>query len=315
MWSPDELDIQIIKAMASPSAFQWDPRITYAQVAKGLAVDEETVRKRLRHMNEVGFLQGWQLILNPILLGRMAAIVELHVGDPESKTEVIPRLSLLEGVTLIDDFYGSELAIHLLYENEEALTRQVQLIASLCGCPTPLWWRLGFPPCELTPTKTDWRIIQTLLPNARAKLSDVARDLQLSTRTVKRRMKRLVNGNAFYLDPLLDLEKIVGVRCRFWITCKTSEKQAVDTKVLSGLKRILSTHTAPQEYSLFVAHCVNAAEVQEISNWLGKLDGVKEVRANMEVEHIHVRGWLAEEIERRVLTPASRPSHSFRRKT
>ena len=305
MWSPDDLDIQIIKAMASPSSFQWDPRISYAHVAKGLAIDEETVRNRLRRMNEAGFLKGWQLILNPILLGREAASVELRVGNSESKTDVIPRLSLVEGVTLIDDFYGSELAVHLLYDSERTLTRQIQLIASLCGCPAPAWWKLGFPPCELTPTKTDWRIIQTLITNARGKLSDVAHSLQLSNRTVKRRMQRLVEGNAFYLDPILNVGKVGGVRCRFWIVCETDKKRAIDSKVLSGLKRIISTHTAPQEYSLFVVHCANAGEVQEISQWLKEQDGVKEVRSNIEVEHIRVLGWLAGEIEKRSSTPAS----------
>lgn len=305
MWSPDDLDIRIIKAMASPSSFQWDPRISYARVAKGLGIDEETVRNRLRRMNDAGFLEGWQLILNPILLGRMAAIVELRVSDSESKTEAISRLRLLEGVTLINDFYGNELAVQVLYENEGTLTREVQLIASLCGCPTPVWWRLGFPRCELRPTKTDWRVIQALLTNARGRLSDVAQSLQLSNRTVKRRMQHLIDGNAFYLDPILNVAKVGGVRCRFWITCETSKKRAADAEVLSGLKRIISTHTAPQEYSLFVVHCANAGEVQEISQWLRKLDGVKEVRSNIEVEHIRVLGWLTGEIEKRSSMPAS----------
>ena len=144
MWTPDDLDIRIIRALASPSSFQWDVRISYALVAAGLEVDAETVRNRLRHMNDVRFLRGWQLILNPGLLGREAAIVELRVGDSESKPEVISRLKMLEGVMLIDDFYGKELAVTTLYENPAALERQVHLFASLCGSPTPASWRLGF---------------------------------------------------------------------------------------------------------------------------------------------------------------------------
>jgi len=304
MWSPDDLDIRIIKAMTSPHSFQWDVRISYANVAKGLAIDEQTVRNRLRHMNDVGFLQGWQLILNPILLAWEAAVVELRVGESVSKKEVISRLRLLERVTLIEDFYDRELAVHILYENESAVKKQVKLIASLCGCPAPVWWKLGFPPCTLIPTKTDWRIIQELQANARGSLSDVARKLKLSTRTVKRRMSHLAEGNAFYLDPLLNVGKVGGVRCRFWVVCEASKKQAVDAKILSVLTRIISTHTAPEEHSLFVVHCANASEVQEISQWLGKLDGVKEVRSNIDVEHVHLSEWVDREIERRLSTPA-----------
>src|SRR3989304_4064216 len=147
MWTPDDLDIRIIRALASPHSFQWDDRISYANVAAGLNIDEETVRSRLKHMNDVRFLRGWQLVLNPGLLGREAAIVELRVGDAESKPDVVSRLKLLGGVMLIDDFYGKELAVLTLYENPSTLERQVRLFASLCGSPTPVWWEVGFPPC------------------------------------------------------------------------------------------------------------------------------------------------------------------------
>lgn len=299
------MDICIIKALASPSSFQWDPRISFANVANRLAIDEETVRNRLKRMNEVGFLQGWQLVLNPSLLSREAAMVELGVSDPESKPMVISRLRLLQGVTLIDDFYGNKLAVQTLYEDAGTLARQIELMASLCGCLTPVWWKLGFPPCELTPAMADWRIIQALRQNARGKLSDVSRSLQISTRTVKRHLKQLIEGNAFYLDPVLDLGKVGGVRCRLWVVCDASKKEAVDRMILSGVQRIISTHTAPEEYSLFVVHCANASEVQEISQWVGNLDGVKEVRSNIDVEHIHVQAWLDAELERRLSMPVS----------
>ena len=315
MWSPDDLDIRIIRALASPHSFQWDVRISLANVAKGLAIDEETVRNRLRRMNEAGFLQGWQLVLNPTMLGREAAMVELGVSDPESKANAISRIRLVEGVTLIDDFYGSKLAVQMLYKNAGTLERQVQLISSLCGWPTPNSWKLGFPPCTLTPTRTDWQIIQALQKNARGRLSDVSRSLRISTRTVKRHLKHLVEGNAFYLDPVLDLGRVGGVRCRLWVVCEASKKEAVDQMVLSGLQRIISTHTAPQEYSLFVVHCANASEMQGISEWVGKLEGVKEVRSNIDVEHIHVQEWLDGEIEKRISMSGPQPEQSFRTHT
>jgi DNA-binding Lrp family transcriptional regulator len=304
MWSPDDLDIRIVKALASPASFQWDPRISFANVAKRLDIDEETVRNRLKRMQEAGFLQGWQLILNPKLLDRQAAMVELEVSDPESKPMVIPRLRLVEGVTLIDDFYGNKLAVQTLYASAAMMARQTQLIASICGCPSPVSWKLGFPPCELTPTARDWQIIQALRQNARGRLSDVARGLRISTRTAKRHLNHLIEGNAFYLDPVLAVEKVGGVRCRLWVVSASSKKETVDKMILSGLRRIISTHTAPEEYSLFITHCSNASEVQEISQWVEKLDGVKEVRSNVEVEHIHVQEWLDEEVARRLLASA-----------
>ncbi len=305
MWTPDDLDIRIIRALASPASFQWDVRISYARVAEGLEVDEETVRNRLRRMNDAKFLLGWQLVINPVLLGREAAIIEMRVGDSETKSEVISRLQMLEGVVLIDDFYGKELAVTTLYENAAALERQVQLCASLSGSPRPVSWRLRFPACELTPTTTDWRIIQNLRRSGRAKLSDVARALRVTTRTVKRRLIELVDGNAFYLDPLLDISQVGGVRGRFWTTCEESRKRAVDKLILAEMPRIIFTHTAPPEYSIFVTHLANASAVQEKLQWMKQLDGVTEVRSTIEVEHIHVQEWLESEIERRLQARAA----------
>jgi DNA-binding Lrp family transcriptional regulator len=300
MWTPDDLDLRIVRALASPHSFQWDVRISHARVAERVGVDEETVRSRLRRMNDVGFLERWQLIVNPGLLDREAAIVELRVGDQESKQESIARLMLLDGVILIDDLYGTELAVLTLYRGRAALERQVRLFGSLCGCRSPISWKLGFPPCELTLTRTDWRIIQALRREGRGRLADVARTLQLSTRTVKRRMLRMVEGNAFYLDPILNLGKVGGVRCRLLVTSQPNRKQAVDEAILSGLERIVSTNTAPKEFSLFVAHLSNVGEIQPLTGWVKALKGVTAVRATIEVEHIHVEPWLEGEIQSRV---------------
>ena len=71
------------------------------------------------------------------------------------------------------------------------------------------------------------------------------------------------------------------------------------------MPRIIFTHTAPPESSLFVSHLANASEVQEKLNWMKHLDGVKEVRSTIEVEHIHVQEWLESEIERRLQARAA----------
>ena len=78
----------------------------------------------------------------------------------------------------------------------------------------------------------------------------------------------------------------------------------MDKAILAGLPRIISTHTAPQEYSLFVAHLSNLREVDERLLWMKQLGGVTEVRSTIETEHIHVQEWLEGQIERRLSTPA-----------
>jgi DNA-binding Lrp family transcriptional regulator len=304
MWTPDDLDVQIIRALASPKSFQWDVRIPYSSVAETLDIDEETVRNRLRFMEEAKFLRGWQLVLNPMLLGREAAIVELHVAASESKAVAISRLKMVEGVMLVDDLYGREIAVTTLFEKDAGLQAQVEMFASLCGCTDPVSWKLGFPACDLTPSNTDWRIIQVMRRTGRVSVADVASDLSLSTRTVHRRLNVLVEANAFYLDPVLDLSSVGGVRCRLWVTCEAGRKRAIDQEILSKLARIITTHTAPAVNSIFVAHLSNTGEVQKLLEWVSGLEGVAEARATIEVEHIHVQDWVERQIENQLMVPA-----------
>src|SRR6185295_644298 len=131
MWTPDDLDIRILRSLASPASFQWDVRIPFSDVAAGLNVDEETVRNRLQFMEETKFLRGWQLVLNPALLGRESAVVELTVAASESKPTAISRLKLVDGVMFVDDFYGRDLAVTCVYEGAASLQSKVDLFASL----------------------------------------------------------------------------------------------------------------------------------------------------------------------------------------
>ena len=305
MWTPDDLDVQILRTLASPKSFQWDVRIPYSAVAEGLDVDEETVRNRLQFMEDTKFLRGWQLVLNPALLGRKSAIVELSVAAAESKATTISRLKLVEGVMLVDDLYGREVSVTTMYESTAGLQAQVELFTSLCRCTNTVSWELGFPPCDLVPTDTDWRIIQILRRSGRASVADVARGLGLSTRTVHRRLNALVEGNAFYLDPMLDLSNVGGVRCRLWIACQADRKRAVDEEILSKFPRIITTHTAPATNSLFVGHLSNAGAVQDLVKWVSGLEGVVEARTTIEVEHIHVQDWVEREIEKHLMVAAA----------
>jgi hypothetical protein len=91
MWTTDDLDIPVKRAIASPHSFPWDVHSSDARVAAGLHIDEETARKWLRRMNDARFLRGWHFVVNLVLLGREAAVAELRFGDSKSTSKYFPR--------------------------------------------------------------------------------------------------------------------------------------------------------------------------------------------------------------------------------
>jgi len=52
----DDLDVRIIKELASPASPQWNVKQTYSNIARRLGVDEETVRRRLKRAEERGVI-------------------------------------------------------------------------------------------------------------------------------------------------------------------------------------------------------------------------------------------------------------------
>jgi len=46
-----------------------DVKGIYGRAAKRLALDEETVRRRVERLESAGIIRGWQLLVNPNALG------------------------------------------------------------------------------------------------------------------------------------------------------------------------------------------------------------------------------------------------------
>ena len=194
----DDLQIRIIKELTSPSSFRWDVRESYARIAEKLGVDEETVRRRVKRARESGFLKGWQLVLNPHLVGRESAGVQIEVDNEQRKNAVISQIEQLDGIVIVIDFHGRGLRVIFYHEGQEDLSEKIRLISSICGRKEIVLWRGGFPPCSLKLKRTDWEIMKALRNNPRRSPSEVAEEVGVSTRTVKRRLTMMTECRAFY---------------------------------------------------------------------------------------------------------------------
>ena len=296
----DNLQVRIMKELMSPGSFQWNVRQSYARIAEKLGVDEETVRNRIARAQKTGFLGGWRPVLNPHLIGRESAGIDLEVNDETGKPNAISQIKLIDGVVFVLEFHGKGLQVLLYYENEQDLARKIQLITSICRSKDPVYWKGGLPPCELNLKKTDWEIVKALRRDARRSPSDVGREVGVSTRTVKRRLTLMTNGRAFFVLLLLDFGKAQGVNCRFIIFGEDeNSKNTLDKQVMSRLS-VFFSHTTTKNLSVYSAVFSNLSEAEDALQWIKRLDGVKEARMGIMKEFTLVNEWLDQEIEKRL---------------
>lgn len=298
----DSLDAGIIREFSGPGgSYQWNVRHPYSQIAHKFGVDDETIRRRIRSAERSGLIHGSELIVNPHLIGCEPVRIFVKVRDPEQrKRTLISQLKLLDGVLLILDMQGEGLQL-LMFCPEEAMSRRIELISSLSGDTDPLvlrnWQALGFRRCELTLTRTDLMILQSLRKNPRKSTRQVATETGISARTVERRIALLTDSYAFFHMFRLDFPKLDGVICSIVISYEDEKmKPGSDRMIDSRLDRTIYSATSAKLTSLFNFVCNNVSEAEATYEWVHSLDGVSRARMGIIREYILVTDWLDEEL-------------------
>ena len=298
----DDLDVKLMRELVSPGSFRWDVRESYSTIAKKLGVDEETVRKRLKRAQLAGVLEGFHLIPNPHLFNMDSSAIELEVDDEANKPEVISQIALLEGVVLIVDFHGSRVRVVIYCESDQGLARKVQLISKMCASQGEVHWTESFPSCRVKMKRTDWLILRSLRREAKKLLVDVADEVHISTRTVRRRFEGMIEGNAFYLMPITSYEKSAVVMCSYTVDCPDRLlKKSADLSIKTLLQRIIFSNTSAKRYSVFSVLCNNFGEADNIRKEIAGVKGVESVKMGVVRKVIYVPDWLDERIAREAI--------------
>ena len=150
---------------------------------------------------------------------------------------------------------------------------------------------------------TDWKIIGSMLDDARRSLKGVSESVGLSVRTVERRLNKMSERHAVYLQGIPNFSNFAGLSWVFIVFClDQAKKLAVDHAILSKVKRIELANTSSKQYSTFVTLFDNLAESDDIIGWISGLDGVNSVSMGIMRELIVVQKWLQEEVTKRQLT-------------
>ena len=295
----DDLDVRIVRELGSPSSPQWNVRETYSSIAKRIGIDEETVRRRVKRAERLGSITGWKMMVNPRLIECKAAALDLEVAEESEKDKAVSKLKKVDGVIKILNFRGKGLQLNMYYPNEQELERKLELISSICGSSKLTSWELFFPRPNVRMTKTDWRISEAMLDDARESLEDVSKNIGVSARTIERHLTAICDGRGVYLQGTPVFKNFVGLGCLFLVYCPDSEKKRTVDDVISKTHRIEITGTNAEQYSTFATAFDNLAQADEFVTWIEGLDGVKKVKMGIMKDLIVVQDWLHEELLRR----------------
>jgi DNA-binding Lrp family transcriptional regulator len=263
-------------------------------------VDEETIRNRLRRMRESGHLLGWCLFPNPILLGRTVVSLLLEFDASSSKEDAILRLRQVEGVVNIASNYGNSLEIMVFDDGEGVSSREVEkkidVLAKVQRVPSMRFLGTSY---RMTPT--DWQVAKLMLRNAERKVSEVAAQLKISPKSVKRRLDAMMDSSAIFVVPMVDQRRSSGVSYRLIIETKDGRKSEVDSLLASRIENLRFKATDSENGLVFGFSGRNVEEGNKVMRWVKQLQGVKSARITIVEDVFYLFDWLEEEVGRQVV--------------
>jgi DNA-binding Lrp family transcriptional regulator len=301
----DELDIKIIRELLQPTPFapsREGQRKSLRKMGKKLGVGGEAVAKRVDRLVRSGFIKGFPLILNVNLLGLKAGALVMDVGASTPRRQLAEKLSLIDGVLIVQTHVEGSIGIVFCCEDRETLQKKADLISTVAGARSTMLTRVPFPESAISLSKSDWNIISKLEGNVDKPLKEISEELELSSRTVKRRMARLVKNNIIFT---LASSNVGAIR-EAVLADLVVEYDSPDArpKIDETLLELLDPYyfsTGPWEsYGLFALILPSISKVREILETVRRMSGIKSARLELVEDRYEYYGYLYEAVERKL---------------
>ena len=308
----DELDVKILRALISESAIAQSNsmvRVSLRKIASRLGADDMTVNNRFRKLQESGCMSRWQLLINPSFFGYRILDVVVRVQPESGKADMIRKVRLIHGVFAIQNFHGKALKILLFYDSEDARSRAVELISRITNAESMTVSTMTMPRSQTKRmTATDLAIVRALSGNARKSSEDLAKELRLSSKTVRNRVKKLRRENTIFTLPNLNLEGIAGsipVYLSYTYANEGAKGQA-DRAVLSRFdSNFLWGGFSDKERGFAVLSFPKAAEMQKALDWTRELSAIAVAEVDLMTNLTYVPQTFKELLETKRLESAS----------
>lgn len=295
----DKLDVSIIRELAQagmvlPARSGMEP--SYREVSRKLGIRPGTVRNRIKSMYDAGVLLGSSVYPNPNLLGLSVYSYATDVSPKLSKEKVVERLESIKGMLFIQNFHGSQLGLVFVSEDERTSLEMVASINELTEVTDGIVTRVFYPPCSANFNKEELRLVKRLTCGRFESYHALAKELQTSLRSVKRRVSKIAATRAILSVPTMDYRQIDGVVPADLIVTYASQKQKIKTEmeILDLVEDYTIFAGLWETFSLYSMMIPKVGAATEIVESVKRMEGVKSARLEFVDEHIDLVKTLAE---------------------
>ncbi len=212
----DRTDIQIFCEMGYKNLdyAARNRRPSPRRIGKRLDLHERTIRRRVRKMEDEGFIESYESLPNFEVLGLpFSCICLFRAADIVTKRGAMEQLRAeAEGVVEIVDYVGERFVVHVAASSEREANARFADIAGLFNTTeTTPFPPSEFPACRRRPDRLDWRLIQALRYDALRHTDEIADEVGITYRMAEYRMGRLLASRALLVRAILNQRNPGGV--------------------------------------------------------------------------------------------------------
>jgi DNA-binding Lrp family transcriptional regulator len=309
----DKTDLKIINILSN------DCRTSSNSIGKFVGLNSKSVKARIEKLVEDGVIQEFILHVNPVIFGFQKDHLLILNQEIENKLnknknrnshdsleidEIIKRINMVEDlymhVQLVD---GSHV---LLSAVRDGTDDKVQLLVDSLKTSVRLSRLLQRIPLarSLKIKETDLKIIRTLMSDPRMEISDVAKRISLSGKTVAKRLEKLNENYVIGFSILTNPASMKGegyIQISIIMDVEKSKQKRVFEQAYQDLHEyfVYNPHLTPFEGVIHLQLCsIDMFTVDYIVKQVKSYDGVQHVRLFFTTRLAYYKGWLLREIDR-----------------
>jgi len=203
------------------------------------------------------------------------------------------------------DFLGDWVSVGIVAPDLASLQRRVGLVRHLVGVrevEAPVPWRTLEPKRPLTPL--DVRVVRALRAQPTATLSEIARRVGISTRTMTRKYAELVEDWTVWFVPVFDFSALTRTVVSLNLHVRPDvTRETVSRELRSRFPLTLDFSTvgigpeiSPQDLVFFVT-LPSAASLEELEQWAGAIEGVEKVESWVLIRILDFPDWFDQHLE------------------
>jgi DNA-binding Lrp family transcriptional regulator len=186
----DELDGKILHSLSR------NCRVSYSSLGSEIGLTAKSVKARVKKMQSSGVIDSFIVKVNPLVLGyNKICMLLLRVNSKAADEKHIRRsLSLLGDILYTGHVLGNISTFKLAVKKEAE--EKLELLVDVIGQDLLIQNQtVVFQNVREQPTYTDFKIMRCLVDNPRMEISDIAEKISMSSKTVARRLEKMIENH------------------------------------------------------------------------------------------------------------------------